>query len=175
MASGKTAATLLGLFPPAWRARYGEEFLATAEDQALGTRQVFDIVMVAIDAWLSADVRNATRAFRVATPTPGGGTQMLRTMFACRRTNPGVTPRDGLIGAGVMIASAALFSFIGIAARRNGWPVMGEILKDLAFMGPFTLSMPWWLMKGQPWKAQVVIVGGTFAILAAAAWLATRI
>ena len=100
---------------------------------------------------------------------------MLRTMFACRRTNPGVTTRDGLIGAGVMIASAALFSILGIAARRNGWAVTGEMLKDLTFMGPFTLSMPWWLMKGQPWKAQVVIIGGTFAILAVAAWLATRI
>jgi hypothetical protein len=25
--------------------------------------------------------------------------------------------------------------------------------------------MPFWLMKGQPWKAQTVIVGGTLAIL----------
>jgi hypothetical protein len=25
--------------------------------------------------------------------------------------------------------------------------------------------MPFWLMKGQPWKAQVVIIGGTFALL----------
>jgi uncharacterized oligopeptide transporter (OPT) family protein len=25
--------------------------------------------------------------------------------------------------------------------------------------------MPFWLMKGQPWKAQVAIVGGTTAFL----------
>jgi len=168
----RNATTLVGLFPPAWRARYGEEFVATAGEEALGARQVFDVVMVAIDAWLSADVRNATRAFRVTAPQ--GGPTMLKSLLTCDRTTPRVTVRDGLIGGGVMIATAVLFSLLGVAARRYGWPQAGEVLKGLSFTGPFTLSMPFWLMKGQPWKAQAVIIGGTFLILVAISWAATR-
>lgn len=100
---------------------------------------------------------------------------MLKSLLTCDRTTPRVTVRDGLIGGGVMIATAVLFSVLGIAARRYGWPQTGEVLKSLAFTGPFTLSMPFWLMKGQPWKAQTVIIGGTFLILVAAAWVGTKL
>ena len=34
-----------------------------------------------------------------------------------------------------------------------------------------TISMPFWLMKGQPWKAQVVIVGVTLTMLIAIGFL----
>lgn len=174
---GLPAASLLRLYPPAWRARYGEEFLATIGDEALHARQVFDIVMVAIDAWLSSDVRNATRNYNVApNGVPhGGGHPMLRTILACGSSKSGVTPRDGLIGAGVMLAVSFLFSGLGIVLNRSGWPVTGEILKGLAFPASFTVSMPWWLMKGSPWKAQAVIIGGTILVLLLASWLATTI
>jgi uncharacterized oligopeptide transporter (OPT) family protein len=33
--------------------------------------------------------------------------------------------------------------------------------------------MPFWVMKGQPWKAQVVIVGGTVVFLIVISWVAT--
>ncbi len=62
---------LLGLYPRAWRDRYGEEFLATVGHDRLHPQQVIDIVSGAIDAWLSADVRRATTAARVA-PSAGG-------------------------------------------------------------------------------------------------------
>ena len=81
------------------------------------------------------------------------------------RKNAGVTPRDGLIGAAVMLGVAFLFRFLSAAAARGGFPQAGEFLKSLVFLGSFVLSMPFWLMKGQPWKAQAVIVGGTLAIM----------
>jgi len=171
------AASLLRLYPPSWRARYGEEFLATVGEEALRFRQVLDIVMVAIDAWLSSDVRNATRAYRVApngVPN-GGGLPMLKTIMACGDKGLGVTPRDGLIGAGVMLAINLVCSGVGIALHRSGWPVTGEILKGLAFPASFTLSMPWWLMKGSPRRAQAVIIGGTMLVLIVLSWLATKI
>jgi hypothetical protein len=68
-----------------------------------------------------------------------------------------------------------IFSVAGIVARRAGWSVMGEVLLSLAFPGSMTLSMPFWLMKGQPWKAQVVIVGGTLTFLTAIGYLSTLI
>ena len=171
------AASLLRLYPPAWRARYGEEFLATVGDEALGFRQVFDIVMVAIDAWLSSDVRNATRDYRMApSAVPSeGGLPMLKTIRACGGRTTGVTPRDGLIGAGVMLAVNLLLVGLGIALRFFGWEATGEILKGLAFPVSFTLSMPWWLMKGSPWRAQAAIIGGTLLILVVLSWIATKI
>ena len=177
-----TAERLLRLYPPAWRARYGEEFLATAGEGPLSARNVFDIVTVAIDAWLSSDVRNATRAplradrMSVA-PTPathGGGIPMLKTMLKCGRTT-GVTPRDGLIGAGILLAVNLSFVGVGMLLRRSGWPETGQALLSLAFPASFTISMPWWLMKGTPWKAQAVIVAGTLLILIALTWVATKI
>src|SRR5262245_58795621 len=101
----------------------------------------------------------------------GGGPAMLKTIMECRDRRSGVTPRDGLIGAGVMLAVSFICSGLGIVLRRSGWLVTGEILKGLAFPASFTLSMPWWLMKGSPWKAQVVIVGGTLLVLLVLTWL----
>ena len=49
----------------------------------------------------------------------------------------------------------------------------GEILTNLSFPGSLTLSMPFWVMKGQPWKAQVVIVGVTLALLIAIGYVAS--
>jgi hypothetical protein len=175
-----TAERLLRLYPPAWRARYGDEFLATVGEERLSALNVLDIVMVAIDAWLSSDVRNATRAWRPATSggagtTNGGGMPMLKTMLQCGRTSSRVTPREGLIGAGVMLAVNFALLGAGIGLHRSGWPALGEGLKSLAFPASFTVSMPWWLMKGSPWRAQGVIIGVTLLILIAMTWFATKI
>jgi uncharacterized oligopeptide transporter (OPT) family protein len=35
--------------------------------------------------------------------------------------------------------------------------------------------MPFWLLKGQPWKAQVVLVGGTVGLLVVITYIATLI
>jgi hypothetical protein len=153
---------LLRLYPRAWRERYGEEFLATTGPDTLSLQQVVDIVSGAIDAWLSADVQSTTRAANAV--AAGGSTMTVRAMI-CRTKNARYTTKDSLIGAAIMIALAAIFALTGNAAARGGWTVTGEMLKTLSFSIPFSLSMPFWLMKGQPWKAQVAIVGGTTAFL----------
>ena len=162
---------LLRLYPRAWRERYGEEFLATVGEGALHVQQVIDIVAGALDAWLSADVRRATRAGRLA-PNDGGST-MLKSMLACGQSNLRFTTRDSLFGAGVMIGASAVLSVLGIAAQRQGWTVTGEILKSLAFPGSLMLSMPFTFLKGQPWKAQAVIIGITLTLLVAIGFLAS--
>jgi hypothetical protein len=134
---------LLRLYPRAWRARYGEEFLAMLGSNRLRPTQVIDIVRGAIDARLSMDARRAL----------------------CATPRAGVTVRDGLIGAGIMLAASFLFATLMVVATRNGWAGMSHALKDMAFPVPFVISMPFWLMKGTPWKAQTAIVGGTLAIL----------
>ena len=156
-----SAERLLRLYPRAWRERYGDEFLDLAGDGGLGLQQTIDIVSGAIDAWLSADVRDATRAAGAA---PSGGTMTVKSIPFCD-TNPRYTTRDALIGAAVMLIGTLLFLLLGFAAKAGGPPPAGELLINLAFPVSLVLSMPFWLMKGQPWKAQVVIVGGLVAML----------
>ena len=162
---------LLRLYPPAWRARYEEEFLAAVGQRALGAQDVVDIVSGAIDAWLSADVRRATSQHSLA-PTFGGST-MLKSMMACGTHRARYTTRDALIGAGVMLALAFVFALGGSAARREGSPGLSTILLNLSFTGSAVLSMPFWLMKGQPWKAQAVLMSVTLTLVTAIAYLST--
>lgn len=161
------AGRLLRLYPRAWRERYGHEFLAMVESESLHPTHAADIIRGALDAWLSADVRRITTATRVA-PT-AGGPMTIKSLLICERNAPGVTPRDGLMGAGVMLGVSLLATILSAAAVRSGQPHVGEALRNLGFPVSFTVSMPFWLMKGQSWKAQAAILGTTLAILV---WLA---
>jgi hypothetical protein len=152
---------LLRLYPPSWRARYGQEFLAIFEHRAPGIRDVVDILFGALDAWVSKDVRNVTDSGNAAAE---GGWMKLKSRIACDRQAAAVTPRDALVGAAVMLVGSLAFKVLARASAAI-WPTASHVLADLAFLGPFTLSMPFWLMKGQPWKAQTLIVGGTLMIL----------
>jgi hypothetical protein len=163
-----TRERLLRLYPRAWRERYGDEFLATVEQRSLHVADRIDIMSGAIDAWLSPDVRRMTAASRGGSGQ--GGYVLLKSLMACEANTTGVTPRDGLIGAAVMIGASFLFKALAAAARPD-FPAASAAIQSLAFVGPFTLSMPFWLMKGQSWKAQSLILGGTFVALVLAGFL----
>jgi hypothetical protein len=153
---------LLRLYPPSWRDRYGDEFLEMAGEDQLSVQQVIDITSGAIDAWLSPDVRMATR------PTTGGA--MTLRALVCRG-EPRYTKRDSLVAAAVMIALTSAFALSGIVVKREGWTIASKMLLNLSFIVPFTLSMPLWLMKGQPWKANAVLIGTTVAFLVVLSFL----
>ncbi len=137
----------------------------------LDLQQVIDILSGAIDAWLSVDVRRATLAAQTA---PNRGEHMtLKSLMVCERKQLRYTTRDSLIGAGVMIGATLILTLAGTGARRSGWPATGEVLLNLAFFGSMTLSMPFWLLKGQPWKSQAVIVVGTLTLLTGIGYLAS--
>ena len=152
------AARLLRLYPRAWRDRYAEEFLAMIGPAPIRAQQAIDIVSGAIDAWLSPDVRRASAA-------ASGGGSMTKMWTMCERTPMRYTVRDGLIAAAVMLVATMVLTTLGIAARRGGSPVTGGVLKDFAFVASLTLSMPFWITKGQPWKAQAAIVGVTLTFI----------
>jgi hypothetical protein len=153
---------LLRLYPRAWRARYEDEFRALLGDQRLHPQQVIDVVSGAIDAWLSSDVRNVVLSERA---TDGGGTAMTK-LAMCGERNLRFTTRDSLLGAGVLIASTAVLTALALAARGQGWPVLSYVLTIFAFPGSVMLSMPFTFLKGQPWRAQVVFIGGILVVLA---------
>ena len=78
-------------------------------------QQMIDIVMGAIDAWLSLDVRRAAKSY--STASNEGGSTLLKSMMACERGNFRVSIRDGLIGAGVMIVGSLIL--VGFALRQR--------------------------------------------------------
>jgi hypothetical protein len=141
---------------------------------AVNQQQVVNIVSGAIDAWLSTDWRRTTGAGGAPAGTEGGP-MMMKSMLACDRTTVRYTTRHALTGAAVILGASLVLAMIGVAAKRAGWPAAGELVTSLAFPISMTVSMPFWLMKGQPWKAQVVIVGGTFVFLVVIGWLASRL
>ena len=100
---------------------------------------------------------------------------MLKSLVFCEQKKLRYTTRDSLLGAAVMIVGTIIFSLVGITLRREGWVVAGELVTSLGFFAALTLSLPFWLMKGQPWRAQVVIVGITLALLTAAGYLGSVI
>jgi hypothetical protein len=81
-----------------------------------------------------------------------------KAILVCQRTEGRLSTRDSLIsaliGAGIMIGAKLMFLELTALAEQNGWQMTGKILDGLAFPGSFTLSMPFWLMPGAPWKAQ---------------------
>jgi hypothetical protein len=165
-----TASQLLRLYPRAWQQRYGDEFLATVGDGALHFQQVIDIVSGAIDAWFSSDVRRSTTG-----PSQQGEATMTALKAACSRTQVRMTTRDGLIGAAIMLGTTFTLSALGIFLKRSGSHELGELLTSISFSAALVISMPFTFMKGQPWRAQAVICGGTLLILTAITYLATLI
>jgi hypothetical protein len=89
----------------------------------------------------------------------------IKSLVACGRMAGRPSTRDALLGGGVMIISTIVLLVLGGVAKREGWPAASETLKSLAFPCSFMLSMPFWMMKGTPWKAQALIVGGTLLML----------
>ena len=95
----------------------------------------------------------------------------LRSLMTCEWNRSRAQLRDALVGAAVMIVTAMIMKALATTTQQ-GFPTTSRVLKDLSFVGPFTLSMPFWLMRDQSWKAQAAIVGGTLAILIALGYLA---
>lgn len=94
---------------------------------------------------------------------------MLKSLAICSRNQTRYTKRDGLIGGAVMIVATALFALLGIALKRSGHDEAAEAVVANSYLVAMNISMPFWLMKGQPWKAQAAVIGGTTAILIAIA------
>ncbi|HYE85094.1 MAG TPA: hypothetical protein VEA16_01975 [Vicinamibacterales bacterium] len=158
-----TARRLLRLYPRAWRERYGNEFLELLGAEPLQLQQIIDILSGAIDARFSADVRGVTRAHAI----DSGGTTMIRALSICARNEARYTKRDGIIGAAIMLLGALLFTIAGVAMRRNGLETAGDMLMTSGYLVSMLVSMPYWLLKGQPRTAQLVFIGGTATIVLA--------
>ena len=90
---------------------------------------------------------------------------MIKSVSICTRYQTRYTRRDGAIGAAIMIGGTLIFVLMATALIRSGFRPAGEMLLNSGYAIAMALSLPFWMMKDQPRKAQAVIVGGTIAML----------
>lgn len=165
-----TGDRLLRLYPRAWRERYGDEFLAMVGDEPLSLRHTVDIVAGAIDARLSRTVPAATRA-STSTSTEGGHAVITALKTRLCEKDANFTIRDSLLGAAVVLGISIAAVLFDRALSNAGYEAAGQALIMFSAPGALLVSMPFWLIKGQPVRAQVVVVGVPLLILAALAVL----
>ena len=149
---------LLRLFPRTWRARYGDEFLATAGDEHLGLRQTIDIAACAIDAWTSSEVRRATSQVR-SEAIREGDPMTRKLMASCGATSVEFSRRDAVLGALALIGGSALLSVAGIVVMRTGYGVTGHALLGLASPVPLLFAMSFTYLKGKSWRVLLLLAG----------------
>ncbi len=166
-----TGDRLLWLYPRGWRERYGDEFLAIVGDRPLGLGEWIDIVSGAIDAHLSRDVRRAA-----ASGTTGGGSavnviQALK-LRQCGESAVGI--REGLIGAAILIVGSLAAVAVKVWLSAAGQPEAGRWATDLSFPLLYLFVSNAIIMKGQSWRARLV-VSGVLVIIFGLAVLVSRL
>ena len=169
-----TAGQMMRFYPRAWRERYAAEFLETVGSQPLHPQQVIDIAMGAIDAWLSVEVRQSAAGIPAGAVNRGGRMTTL-SKIVCTDTKYRMTTRDGIITAAVMLASTFVMMSVGIWLRKAGHPDLGEAMVSMAFPMSMIVTLPFSYMKGQPWRAQALLVAVPALILIGFGWLSTRL
>jgi hypothetical protein len=168
------ARQLIQLYPRRWRERYGTEFVEVVGDKNLSVQQTIDILAGVVDAWISPSVRASVRSS--AAGNANGGTAMIQQLkMKCATSTPRYTTKDSLISAGVLIATSLVLLALGIAANRQGYHTLGEVLKGVAFPASVMISMPFALLKGQPTRVQTFLVMVPLVFLLAISYLATKI
>jgi len=119
---------LIGLYPPAWRRRYGRELAELLAAQPMSFRTAVDLVAGAVDAWLKPQSSTA-----VTTTDAKGARAMLPEMLQLTSGGYGtdVTVADSLKAAAVTIGGMKIVSRLSTfgSASENARA------KVLAFMG----------------------------------------
>jgi hypothetical protein len=163
-----TGQRLLWLYPRAWRERYGDEFVAIVGDRQLALGEWIDIVSGAIDARLSSDVR------RAAASNAAGGAPAMTVLQALKLRQCGknaISTREALVGAAVLIAGSLATVAVKYWLVTAGRPEAGRLVTEISFPALYIVVTNVWYLRGQPWRARLVIS----AILVAIFGLATMI
>ena len=162
---------LLKLYPPRWRRRYGEEFLALIAPQRFSFATVFDIIGGAIDAWTQPQSHLAAQ--------PEGDRIMLAKVMRLRCAGYGekATAVDGLKGAGVILGGTLLSVLVAAWMRRQSVdPVYTQALMANGWLLASIVSMPYTTLKGWPRRTQAIFMGvlsmAVVSIALGASWLA---
>ena len=168
---------LLKLYPPRWRRRYGEEFLALIAQQRFSFVTVLDIIGGAIDAWTQPQSHLAARA----AAQPEGDTIMLAKVMRLRCAGYGskTTAADGLKGAGVVLGGTILSVLVATWMRwQSVDPAYPQALMTNGWLVSSVVSMRYTALKGWPGPSQAIFIGvlSMLIVLIAvgAEWISSR-
>jgi hypothetical protein len=149
---------LLNLYPPRWRRRYGEEFLALIAPQRFSVVTVLDIIGGAIDAWTRPQSHLAARA---ASPSEGDTNMLARMMrLRCAGYGAKVTTADGVKGAAVVLGGTLLSVLVATWMRRQSFdPVYSQALMANGWLISFVVSLRYTTLKGWTGRTQAIFMG----------------
>lgn len=168
---------LIRLYPPAWRRRYGRELAELIATQPQSFGMAIDLVVGAIDAWISPQSSTAG----TAAETKGAGTMvsdMLR--LRCAGHGPSVTPADTRKAVTVTIGGtlALTLAWMWGMSRYGSNPYL-ESLFLVSWIPPMLFGLRHTSLKGRPGRVQAVFIAGNTAIVTAimlvATWINMRI
>lgn len=148
---------LLRLYPPRWRARYGDEFAAVLEDRPLGPFDVADVLLGALDAHLhlrglgaaSAHGKGFTMSLRIGGYAAILGGVLWLYILAGNAINDGAEAGPPFMGAFIVGATVTtLVALAGLSAFQSRsrpvltWtafavPAIGAVVGLLGFVAMF--------------------------------------
>lgn len=79
------------------------------------------------------------------------------------------TTRDSLLGAAIVIGVSIAAVLLSKAFEGAGYAAAGEAITLFGTSAGLLISLPFWLTKGQPARAQAVVVGVPLVLLASIA------
>jgi hypothetical protein len=165
-----TGATLLRLYPRAWRTRYGDEFLELVGDDRLGWWQVVDIVCGAIDARVTRPAHLEAMATDGPRTRMGGHvTSILRR--GCVRADARAG-REMVIGSLITAIGALGLAALGGAMRRRGFVWSGDFLRNYAVTACVLVGSLVWALQGQSRVSRTVLIAGLLAFVAVVTFVA---
>jgi hypothetical protein len=164
---------LIGLYPPAWRRRYGKELAALIATQPASFGMAIDLIAAAIDAWLHPQSSTAAPAGDAK-----GAEAMVPRMLQlkCAGYGPNVTKADNVKAAAIVIVGSLVtaLAYIWFTARHGKDPYLDSLL-SVSWLVFFAFSQHYTSLKGRSGRVQAVLIGGQCAFVVAialgAAWL----
>lgn len=170
---------LVRLYPPAWRARYGQEFEDLLAERPPAARDLVDIVLAAIDARLSPQVAAGPVIRRPAVTDRLAGAAAIAggLIWSVTYVAGWLLQAEGDLSLPILIALALmLLSLPGTYLARYASRV---VLAGLALAGSFAVLvadvLPWGPMLILPALTILGVLGpGALALAAARAGIAAR-
>ncbi|MDQ3871615.1 MAG: hypothetical protein M3301_08385, partial [Chloroflexota bacterium] len=137
---------LIRLYPPGWRRRYGEEFLALLEELPLGAGEVWDVLR----AGFSRRLRNGDDRGAAAHNTGGSQTMEAEGSHGQVNWDPGIAsgPRPRRLALVGLVLVLPTLSFLFLALLKYGMGIGEPFDRAEAFflnriVETFTVAAPW--------------------------------
>jgi len=157
---------LIGLYPPAWRRRYGRELAELIATRPASFSTAIDLVAGAIDAWFNPQSSTATAA-----DAKGAGEMIPKMLqLKCAGYGPDVTAADSRMAAMVTIGGTLALTLVLLSAMvRYGSNPYLESFLAMSWLLPVLFGQRYTTLKGRPGRVQAVLIAGPAAIVIAIA------